>query len=131
MKVLVIGGGGREHTIVWKLSQSRLVDKIYCAPGNAGISEIAECIDIHTDDIEHLLEFARKEKIDLAVVGPEAPLDKGIVDEFTKCTSNNCVENPLLRAVQLFPPFTVLNIIPRLPTTQPVVPLAKLIEFKT
>jgi len=84
MKVLVIGGGGREHTLVWKLSQSRKVDKIFCAPGNAGISELAECLDIKTEDIESLLNFARYEWIDLTVVGPEAPLVMGIVDAFRK-----------------------------------------------
>ncbi len=84
MRVLVVGSGGREHALVWKIAQSRLVSKLFCAPGNAGIAELAECIDIHADDITRLLEFARKEKIDFTVVGPEAPLDKGIVDEFLK-----------------------------------------------
>lgn len=84
MKVLVIGSGGREHALVWKLSQSSRVSKIFCAPGNAGISEIAECVDINADDIEGLLNFAKYEGIDLTVVGPEAPLTKGIVDRFVK-----------------------------------------------
>ncbi|UCD34721.1 MAG: phosphoribosylamine--glycine ligase [Nitrospiraceae bacterium] len=84
MKVLVIGGGGREHALVWKLSQSPRVDKIYCAPGNAGISEIAECVDIRTDDAEALLDFVKYNWIDLTVVGPEAPLTAGIVDAFVK-----------------------------------------------
>ncbi|MEW6109086.1 MAG: phosphoribosylamine--glycine ligase [Nitrospirota bacterium] len=84
MKVLVIGGGGREHAIVWKLSQSRSVDKIYCCPGNAGIAEIAECIDVGPDDFNSLLDFVRYEWIDLTVVGPEDPLSKGIVDLFEK-----------------------------------------------
>lgn len=83
MKVLVIGGGGREHAIVWKLSQSRHVDKIYCMPGNAGIAEIAECIDVN-NDFEALLDFVKYEWIDLTIVGPEAPLSKGIVDLFEK-----------------------------------------------
>jgi phosphoribosylamine--glycine ligase len=83
MRVLVIGAGGREHALVWKIAQSRLVDKIFSAPGNAGISEIAQCLDIKADDIYALAEFARKEKIDLTVVGPELPLAKGIVDEFS------------------------------------------------
>jgi phosphoribosylamine--glycine ligase len=82
MKVLVIGSGGREHALVWKLAQSKLVDKIFCAPGNAGISELAECLEIKAEDTSRLLEFARKEKIELIVVGPEAPLAGGIVDEF-------------------------------------------------
>jgi len=84
MRILVIGSGGREHALVWKIAQSKLADKIFCAPGNAGISKDAECIDINSDDIPQLLDFAKKEKINFTVVGPEAPLDKGIVDEFTK-----------------------------------------------
>jgi phosphoribosylamine--glycine ligase len=82
MKVLVIGGGGREHAIVWKLSQSRMVDKIYCCPGNAGIAEMAECINVNQDDFQSLLDFVKYEWIDLTIVGPEAPLSKGIVDLF-------------------------------------------------
>ena len=82
MKVLVIGGGGREHALVWKISQSNKVDKIYCAPGNGGIRNIAECVDIRAEDVEGLLEFAFDHKIDLTVVGPEAPLTLGIVDRF-------------------------------------------------
>jgi phosphoribosylamine---glycine ligase len=84
MKVLVIGGGGREHAIVWKLSQSRLVDKIYCCPGNAGIAELAECIDVNPNDFDSLLDFVKYEWIDLTVVGPEDPLSGGIVDLFEK-----------------------------------------------
>jgi phosphoribosylamine--glycine ligase len=84
MRILVIGSGGREHALAWKIAQSKLVDKIFCAPGNGGIAQIAECIDIKADDISGLLEFARKEKIDLTVVGPEITLSLGIVDEFTK-----------------------------------------------
>jgi phosphoribosylamine--glycine ligase len=84
MKVLVIGGGGREHALVWKLKQSPRVDKVYCAPGNAGISEIAECIDIKNDNFEELIDFVKYNWIDLTVVGPEAPLSEGIVDAFVK-----------------------------------------------
>ncbi len=84
MKVLVIGGGGREHAIVWKLAQSRSVDKIYCCPGNAGIAGIAECIDVRQNDFKALLDFVRYEWIDLTIVGPEDPLSKGIVDIFEK-----------------------------------------------
>lgn len=84
MKVLVVGGGGREHALVWKIAQSHYVKKIYSAPGNAGISGFAECIDIRAKDIEKLANFAEKEGIDLTVVGPEAPLVEGIVDEFEK-----------------------------------------------
>jgi len=82
MRVLVVGSGGREHALVWKIAQSKLVDKIFCAPGNGGISKQAECIDIKAEDIPRLLGFVKKEKIDLTVVGPEAPLAGGIVDEF-------------------------------------------------
>lgn len=82
MKVLVVGSGGREHTLVWKIAQSKLVDKVYCAPGNGGIGELAECVDIKADDIDGLLEFARSEGIGLTVVGPEAPLSLGIADCF-------------------------------------------------
>jgi len=84
VKVLVIGSGGREHSLVWKLSQSPRVDKIFCAPGNAGMAEIAECIDIKADDIDALLNFARYEWIDLTVVGPELPLTTGVVDAFKR-----------------------------------------------
>lgn len=82
MKVLVIGGGGREHALAWKISLSKLVKKLYAAPGNAGIAQVAECVNIKADDIDKLLDFAAKNKIDLTVVGPEAPLMKGIVDRF-------------------------------------------------
>jgi phosphoribosylamine---glycine ligase len=82
MQVLVIGGGGREHALVWKIKQSPRVDKIFCAPGNAGTAEIAENIPIAADDIKSLLEFALQNEIGLTVVGPEQPLVKGIVDRF-------------------------------------------------
>ena len=84
MRILVIGSGGREHALVWKIAQSKLCDKLFCASGNAGIAQIAECIDIKADNIAGLLEFVRKEKIDFTVVGPEVPLALGIVDEFAK-----------------------------------------------
>jgi len=83
-RVLVIGQGGREHALVWKLSQSPEIEKLYAAPGNPGIAELAECIDIEVNDIDRLLEFARSESIDLTVVGPEVPLMEGIVDRFTE-----------------------------------------------
>jgi phosphoribosylamine--glycine ligase len=82
MQVLVIGGGGREHALVWKIKQSPKVEKIFCAPGNAGTAELAENIPIAADDIEGLLEFALQKGIGLTVVGPEQPLVKGIVDRF-------------------------------------------------
>jgi len=84
MKVLVIGSGGREHALVWKIAQSPKVKKIYCAPGNTGIAELATCLPINSGDINKLVEFAKKERIDLTVVGPEDPLCKGIVDIFEK-----------------------------------------------
>ena len=74
MKILVVGGGGREHALVWKIAQSPLVAKIYCAPGNPGIANLADCVHIPADEIEALLDFAEAEKIDLTVVGPEVPL---------------------------------------------------------
>lgn len=82
MKVLVIGSGGREHALVWKLKQSKTVKAVVCAPGNAGIKAIAECVDIAAGDLAGLLDFAVKERIDLTIVGPEEPLAKGIVDLF-------------------------------------------------
>jgi len=82
MKVLVIGSGGREHALCWKIKQSLKVDKVYCAPGNAGISQVAECVPVKVEDFEALAVFAQKEGIGLVVVGPEVPLAGGIVDYF-------------------------------------------------
>ena len=82
MKVLVIGSGGREHVICWKIAQSEKVDKIYCAPGNAGISEVAECVDIKAMEFDKLAQFAKEHEIDLTVVGMDDPLVGGIVDVF-------------------------------------------------
>ena len=84
MKIMVVGGGGREHTLIWKIAQSPLVKKIYCAPGYAGISEVGECVDIDVKNIERLAEFAKDKNIDLTVVGPEIPLVAGIVNVFEK-----------------------------------------------
>lgn len=84
MKVLVIGSGGREHALVWKLSESKQVDAIYCVPGNGGISDIAECIEIDINDFDRLISFSKKEDIGLVVVGPENPLAEGIADAFSK-----------------------------------------------
>ncbi len=81
MRVLVVGGGGREHAIVWKLAQSPKVDKIYCAPGNAGIALDAECVPVKAEDIQGICALAKDNQIDLAVIGPEVPLAMGIVDE--------------------------------------------------
>ena len=82
MKILVIGGGGREHALVWKLAQSRHTTKLYCAPGNPGIAELAECVPLAVTDIAKLAAFAAEQKIDLTVVGPEVPLCAGIADAF-------------------------------------------------
>jgi phosphoribosylamine--glycine ligase len=84
VKVLVVGGGGREHAIVWKLSQSRHIDKIYCCPGNAGIAEIAECIDVTPNDIDALIDFVKYEWIDLTIASAEEPLLDGIVNSFER-----------------------------------------------
>ncbi|MDX1583051.1 MAG: phosphoribosylamine--glycine ligase [Thermoanaerobaculia bacterium] len=84
MRVLVVGQGGREHAICWKLKQSPLVDELFAAPGNGGITEIADCVPIGVADVVELADFAEKLKIDLTVVGPELPLTLGIVDEFQK-----------------------------------------------
>jgi len=83
MRILVIGGGGREHSLCWAISASPLCESLYCAPGNAGIENIAECVPISADDTESLVSFAIKKQIDFVVVGPEAPLVKGIVDQLT------------------------------------------------
>ena len=77
MKVLVVGSGGREHTLCWKISQSKEVEKVYCAPGNGGTRLVAENVDIKANDIDALVEFALKNNIDLTVVGPEEPLVTG------------------------------------------------------
>ena len=82
MKVLVIGSGGREHAIVWKLAQSKQVSQIFAAPGNPGIAKLAECLPLKADDLPGLTEFALKNKIALTIVGPEAPLAAGLVDAF-------------------------------------------------
>ena len=80
MKILVVGGGGREHTIAWKLSQSGLVTGLFAAPGNVGMAQVAECVSIGADDIESIVSFSRAESIDLVVVGPEVPLCMGLSD---------------------------------------------------
>lgn len=84
MKVLIVGSGGREHAIAWKVAQSKKVDKIYCAPGNAGISQIAECVDIGAMEFDKLVSFAKEKEIDLTVIGMDDPLVGGVVDEFER-----------------------------------------------
>jgi phosphoribosylamine--glycine ligase len=99
MRVLVIGGGGREHALVWKIRQSPKVTDIYCAPGNAGTAEIAKNVPIAADQIDQLLEFAEKNEIGLTVVGPEKPLVMGIVDRFEE--KGLRVFGPTARAAEL------------------------------
>ncbi len=99
MKILVVGGGGREHTMVWKISKSPLVEKIYCAPGNAGTQSLAESVPIGAEDIDKLAAFAKEKEIDLTVVGPEGPLVKGITDVFEENGLN--VFGPSKAAAQL------------------------------
>jgi phosphoribosylamine--glycine ligase len=84
MKILVVGGGGREHTLVWKIAESASVEEIFCAPGNGGIGELADCVEIAATDVRALADFAEKAKVDLTVVGPEAPLSLGIANEFVR-----------------------------------------------
>src|SRR6202521_3177984 len=80
MRVLVVGSGGREHALAWAISASPLVDRVYCAPGNAGIAEDAQCVPVAASDAAGLIAFCKKAAIDLVVVGPEAPLVAGLVD---------------------------------------------------
>lgn len=84
MKILIVGGGGREHAIAWKLAKSPKVEKLYCAPGNAGIAEVAECVNIGVMEFDKLVTFAKEQKIDLTVVAPDDPLAAGAVDAFEK-----------------------------------------------
>lgn len=84
MNILVVGSGGREHALCWKIRESKLVDKLFCAPGNAGISQVAECVNLSVDKLEELAEFALANNVELTVIGPEAPLCDGIVDVFSK-----------------------------------------------
>ena len=84
MKVLIVGAGGREHVLAWKIKQSPLVKKVYCAPGNAGTGEDGVNVAIDANDFDGLIRFAKKEAIGLTVVGPEEPLARGIVDAFEK-----------------------------------------------
>lgn len=82
MNVLIVGGGGREHAIAWKVVQSPKVDRLYCAPGNAGIAEYAECVDIGVMEFDKLIAFVKEHQIDLTIIGPDDPLAAGIVDPF-------------------------------------------------
>ena len=84
MKVLIVGGGGREHTIAYCVAKSSKVEKMYCAPGNAGIAELAECVPIGAMEFDKLVTFAKEKAIDLAIVGMDDPLVGGLIDEFEK-----------------------------------------------
>lgn len=99
MKVLVVGGGGREHALCWAIAQSPKCKKLICAPGNAGIAQVAECVNVKADDVKKLVSLAKKEKIDLVVVGPEAPLVEGLVDELDKAGIKSF--GPTARAAEL------------------------------
>src|SRR5215831_20487401 len=83
MRILVVGSGGREHALCWAIGASPLCAKLYCAPGNAGIAAEAECVAVAADDLDGLTDFARRQRIDLVVVGPEAPLVAGLVDQLS------------------------------------------------
>ena len=84
MKVLIVGGGGREHAIAYCVAKSSKVEKMYCAPGNAGIAELAECVPIGAMEFDKLVTFAKEKEIDLAIVGMDDPLVGGLIDEFEK-----------------------------------------------
>jgi phosphoribosylamine--glycine ligase len=99
MRILVVGGGGREHALCWAISASPLCTKLFCAPGNAGIAEVAECIDVGAEDIAGQVALARREKIDFVVIGPDAPLVAGMADAFTAAGIK--VFGPSKKAAQL------------------------------
>ena len=80
MKILIVGGGGREHAIAVAVAESPKADKIYCAPGNAGIAEVAECVPIGVDEFDKIASFAKEKEVDLVIVGPDDPLAAGLVD---------------------------------------------------
>src|SRR6188472_627244 len=98
MKILVVGNGGREHALVWKIRQSPLVKDVYCAPGNAGMAGLADCVPIDTSNIIEVADFAQTIRADLTVVGPELPMVLGIADEFSRrglaifCPSRSAAE---------------------------------------
>src|SRR5271169_5084526 len=99
MKILVLGGGGREHALVWKLRESPLVKKIWCAPGNGGISAEAECVAIDAGDVGAIVTFAEQVHPDLTIVGPELPLVNGLTDAFRQ--RNWAIVGPSQQAAQL------------------------------
>ena len=99
MKVLLVGSGGREHALAWKLARSPKLTRLICAPGNAGIAACADCVDIAADDLEALVDLARRQTVDLVVIGPEAPLVAGLADRL--CETGIPVFGPSARAAQL------------------------------
>jgi len=99
MKILVLGAGGREHALVWKLRESPLVEKIWCAPGNGGMASQAECVNIDAGDVGALVAFAEKVHPDLTIVGPELPLVDGLTDAFRQ--RNWAIVGPSQQAAQL------------------------------
>ena len=99
MRILVVGSGGREHALSWKIAASPLCDQLYCAPGNAGIATVAECVPIGVEDFDRLVAFAKEQKIDLVVVGPEAPLVKGIADRMR--AAGVAVFGPSMKAAEI------------------------------
>ena len=99
MKVLVVGGGGREHALCWKLRRSPLVEELYCAPGNPGIAAVADRVPIAADDVQELADFAAELHVDLTVVGPELPLTLGLADEFRR--RGLAVFGPSARAAEI------------------------------
>ncbi len=99
MRILVVGGGGREHALCWTISASPLCTKLYCAPGNAGIAQVAECLDVAAEDVAGLVALARREKIDFVVVGPEVPLAAGLADRLAEAGIK--VFGPSAKAAQL------------------------------
>ena len=84
MRIAVIGSGGREHAIIWKLRENENIKEIYALPGNAGIGQVARCVDISVEDISGICEFSKRNNIDMVVVGPEVPLAMGLVDELER-----------------------------------------------
>ena len=100
MKILVVGGGGREHALVWKLAQSPRVEKIYCAPGNAGIAALAECVAVSAEDLDGLVNLAQDQAVDLVIVGPEAPLSLGLADRMAAAGIRVCGASALAARIE-------------------------------
>src|SRR5258705_4938639 len=102
MRILVVGSGGREHALCWAIAASPLCDKLYCAPGNAGIAAEAECVPIKVDELDKLVDFAQREKIDFVVIGPEGPLVAGLADRLRAAGGQNLRPFPATRALARF-----------------------------